>query len=505
MRTSRRRFLQNALGVSAAALAGGALEALFARARADAAADSIAAGAAPRRLEAWEARGYGPLVPDRAGVLDQPAGFQYRAFSTAVQGRTDDARFSSKLPNGEWVPCRHDGMGAFEGPAGITILVRNHEVDLDHTPWVDHARVRPYDPLGGGGTTTLWIDRDRHVVKAFPSLSGTVRNCAGGVTPWGSWLTCEECVYLPGEKSPVNRDHTPLVSKRHGYVFEVDAHAQELVDPAPILPMGRFYHEACAVDPATGYVYLTEDRNDGVLYRFRPAVLEGGRRTVADMKPGDLAKGGTLEALRLVGRPQAKTQNWENPYAFKPGERHRVAWVGIENLDPDMDEERDPRDENPDPLKRSARTAATSTRAQAFANGAAQFARVEGITYGRRALYWCCTDGGPAGAGQVWKLDLVRQEVSLVVEPDDLSKLDGPDNLTVAPNGDLIVCEDGTAEDYVVGVTPNGRLYRLARNAYNDVEFAGACFSPDGGTLFVNIQDPGITFAIWGPWSGREA
>ena len=115
----------------------------------------------------------------------------------------------------------------------------------------------------------------------FPSLSGTVRNCAGGVTPWGSWLTCEECVYLPGEKDVMNHDFTPKVSKRHGYVFEVDAHAEELVDPAPILPMGRFYHEACAVDPVTGFVYLTEDRNDGVLYRFRPAVLESGKRTVA--------------------------------------------------------------------------------------------------------------------------------------------------------------------------------------------------------------------------------
>lgn len=505
---SRRRFLRAAMAASASALSTGALEALFARARA-AGADSSAAGSAAlargSRLPAWKAEGYGPLVADPAGLLDLPEGFQYRAFSSAVVGTTGDPRFSQKLSNGDWVPCRHDGMAAFPGPNGMTILVRNHEVDLDHRPWVDEKRERPYDPMTGGGTTTLWVDAERRLVKSFASLSGTSRNCAGGPTPWGTWLTCEECVYLPGASDPRNKDLTPQVSKRHGYVFEVDSRAEGLVDPQPILPMGRFYHEACAVDPATGYVYMTEDRNDGVIYRYRPDVLAGGGRKPHELASGDLAKGGVLEALRLVGRPQAKTQNWENPTGYLPGQRWPIAWVPIANRDPDMDEERDPRDENPDPMKRRGRTAAGSTRAQAFAAGAAQFARVEGITYGRRALWWCCTDGGMAGAGQVWKLDLVRGEVSLVVEPDDLSKLDGPDNLTVAPNGDLIVCEDGTADDFVVGITPAGRLYHLAHNGYNDVEFAGACFSPDGRTLFVNIQDPGVTFAVWGPWEKRVA
>jgi secreted PhoX family phosphatase len=276
------------------------------------------------------------------------------------------------------------------------------------------------------------------------------------------------------------------------------------VDPQPILAMGRFYHEACAVDPATGYVYMSEDRNDGALYRYRPDAMKG-KRNAYDLEVGDLAKGGTLEALRIFGMPHAKTQNWENPGLFTPRRPFEVAWVPIENRDPDMDMERDPRDEEHEPLKRRGRTASTSIRAQAFGEGAAQFARVEGITYGRRALYWCCTNGGPAGAGQVWKFDLLRSELSLVVEPDDATRLDGPDNLTVAPNGDLIICEDGIDDDYVVGVTPNGKLYRLARNATGPVELAGACFSPDGRTLFVNVQDPGITFAIWGPWETRGA
>ena len=495
MNLSRRQFLRTAAAASASALSSGALEALFAR----------AAGAqGTRDSRSWRAAGYGPLVADPAGLLDLPAGFQYRAFSTARRGTTADARFSQKLPNGDFVPCMHDGMGAFAGPSGLTVLVRNHEVGLGDSPGVDPRRERPYDLAAHGGTTTLWVDAERKLVRSFASLSGTVRNCSGGATPWGSWLTCEECTYMPGEADSVNHDRTPLVTKRHGYVFEVDASAQELVEPRPIVAMGRFYHEACAVDPATGFVYLSEDRDDGCLYRYRPDVLADGKRKPSEIKVGDLARGGKLEALRLLGRPQAKTQNWENPMGFRPGRRWRVAWVPIPDTDPHMDMERDPRGEEPEPLKRSGRTARTSIRAQAFEAGAAQFARVEGMAYGRRALYWCCTNGGMAGAGQVWKLDLIRGEVSLVVEPDDLSRLDGPDNIVVAPNGDLVVCEDGSAEDYVVGITPAGKLYQLARNATGEVELAGACFAPDGQTMFVNVQDPGITFAVWGPWGARN-
>jgi secreted PhoX family phosphatase len=166
--------------------------------------------------------------------------------------------------------------------------------------------------------------------------------------------------------------------------------------------------------------------------------------------------------------------------------------------------ERDPTDPEPDPLKKRERVAPTSTRAQGFALGCAQFARTEGITIQKRVLFFCCTNGGRARLGQVWRYDIARQALSLVIEPNDQSLVDGPDNITPAPNGDLIVCEDGIAVDYVLGITPHGRVYQLARNAYNDREFAGACFSPDGRTLFVNVQEPGITFAIWGPWGKRR-
>ena len=488
---SRRRFLRTSAAATAALFSSAALEGTLAR---------IARGVSQR------AEGYGPLVPDPKQLLDLPAGFDYVAFSTSAHSSGADSAFQQTLANGDPVPCRHDGMGAFAGPNGTTILVRNHEVDPEHGLGVDPRRVRPWDPLGKGGTTTLWVDRERRLTRSFASLSGTFRNCAGGVTPWGSWLTCEECTYTPGPPSAESFDQRPDVSKRHGYVFEVPAAAENLVEPAPILGMGRFYHEAVAVDAATGHVYLSEDRDDGLLYRYRPAVLEAGHVKPGQMKPGDLAKGGTLEALRITGRPQEKTQNWQGgETAFVPGRAFKVEWVAIPNLDPDVDMERDPTDvTEPDPLKKRARTSPRSIRAQGFALGATQFARVEGMTAAGRHIYFCATSGGALLAGQVWKLDCARQELSLVVEPNDRALLEGPDNLVVAPNGDLIVCEDGRGDDFAVGITRDGRLYRIARNAHNDEEFAGACFSPDGHTLFVNIQEPGITLAIRGPWSRRH-
>ncbi|HYM81079.1 MAG TPA: alkaline phosphatase PhoX [Candidatus Limnocylindria bacterium] len=488
---TRRRFLETSAAASAGLLASGALETLFAR---------LAAG------QQSEARGYGALVPDRKGLLDLPEGFTYRLLSSAMLGTVSDPRFSQRLTSGEPVPARHDGMAAFPGRAGVTVLVRNHELEPGHTPAVDPGSRRRYDPLGTGGTTTLWVNGNRELVRSFASLSGTFRNCAGGVTPWGSWLTAEECTYLPGPADTQVHDLRPDVARRHGYVFEVDARAERLVEPAPIVALGRFYHEALAVDPNTGFVYQTEDRKDGLIYRFRPELVTRRRKRPRDLRAGDLAQGGVLEALRIVDLPSVRTQNWEDgDPIFLQGRRYPVDWVAITDSDPDMDMERDPQDEEDDRLKRRARTAASSTRAQGLRLGAAQFARNEGMAYQRGAIYFCATNGGKARAGQVWRLDVRRQTLTLAYEPNDVAVLDGPDNILPAPNGDLIVCEDGRDEQFVLGITSAGSFYRLARNAYNQSEFAGACFSPDGRTMFVNIQDPGMTFAIWGPWSRRKA
>jgi len=495
MRISRRQFLRHSAVAGAAFLVSGAFDLALAR---------IAHGART------QAPGFGPLANDPAGALDLPAGFQYRALSTSIIGRTDDARFNQRLSNGDPVPARHDGMAAFAGDDGITVLVRNHELDPGDVPGVRVDPQHPYDPLGTGGTTTLWIDADRKVVRSFASLSGTFRNCAGGPTPWGSWLSAEECTYMPGPVDRVSQDRRPDVSRPHGYVFEVDAHATGLVAPVPIRAMGRFYHEALAVDPETGDVYLTEDRGDGLLYRYTPDVIARGERKPSEMRAGHLAMGGRLEAMRVPLMPSLRTQNWGPPGpAIVPGQRFDFDWVGIPEVEPDIDEEvtrtlararvgsADPRGH------RDVRTAPGSTRAQGFALGCTQFARAEGITYHSGSLYVCCTSGGAGQCGQVWRVNLRTRQLSLVIEASNRDVLDGPDNLCPTPWGDLVICEDGVDTDRVLGLTPEGAVYEIARNAYNKEEFAGACFSPDGRTLFVNRQEPGVTYAIWGPWGTR--
>ncbi len=419
--------------------------------------------------------GYGDLVPDPGKILDLPKGFSYTVIS----------RVGEEMSDGLLVPGLHDGTGAFAGPDGLTILVRNHEISPEHGPvsafgpkWERIAKVASdhlYD-IGGphpapGGTTTLVYDtRTRTLKKHFLSLAGTLQNCAGGITPWGSWLTCEETTATKCD----------LYAEDHGFVFEVPAAADSgLVRPVPIKPMGRFKHEAVAIDPRTGIVYLTEDLGDGVLYRYIPA------------KPGNLLAGGRLQALCVRERDGLDTYNHKGTPAIRPGEPMSTRWIDLEDvLSPD-----------------------DSLRKQAHSKGAARFARNEGVWFGDRAFFFSATIGGIAGMGQVWKYSPSPDEgtagedkspgrLELFCEPNDGEVLKNCDNLTVSPWGDLFICEDpvGPGRGGLVGVTPDGRPYRFARNRMNTSELTGACFSPDRTTLFVNIQHPGLTLAITGPW-----
>ncbi|NJM95335.1 MAG: DUF839 domain-containing protein, partial [Acaryochloridaceae cyanobacterium CSU_5_19] len=280
---------------------------------------------------------YGPLIRDPQGMLDLPRGFQYRILS----------REGQKMSDGFPVPAKHDGMAAFAGPQRTTILVRNHELGSDQSPAVQG--VNPYDPKSKGGTTTLVIDRDRKLLRDYASLTGTTRNCGGGATPWGSWISCEENTDTP--------ESEPAVSKRHGYAFEVPSQATGPIQPQPLIAMGRFYREAVAVDPKTGIVYQTEDREDGLFYRFIPH------------RPGQLQAGGLLEALKIKGKPQAITKK-----GFPVGKSWPVEWVPIDNPDPDTD----------------------SIRQEGFAKGAAQFMRGEGSLFGakRRIASFAAPSGG---------------------------------------------------------------------------------------------------------------
>ncbi len=445
----------------------GAVAAGFAGLRHVLAADSAKTG------PALHAGRYGELIADPQRIIDLPRDFRYQVFSRA--GETMD--------DGLLVPPSHDGMAAFPGPGGKTILVRNHEVSVgedstgafgDHNvlaknfPW-DRFYDAGHEKLAAlGGTTTLVYDtRSQRLEQHSLSLAGTVRNCAGGATPWMSWITCEETVMRSAD--PLARDH--------GYAFEVPAIAGIEVFPAvPLKAMGRFNHEAVAVHARSGIVYQTEDRGDGLLYRFIPN------------ERGKLASGGRLQALALRDKKSADARNWESDLVSR-GEPLAVHWVDIENLESPQDD----------------------LRYQGSGRGAAVFARGEGMWANGDEIYFASTDGGVKRGGQIWRYVASPYEgtaeerrkpatLELFLEPNDTNLLECADNLTIAPWGDLVICEDGSGVDHVVGVTPEGEIYKLGRNAMDDGEFAGAVFSPDGGTLFVNIQNPGLTLAITGPW-----
>jgi len=455
---SRRSFLKGAI---ATGLAFGGLAAFYAdRLRAD--------KYMPGKV------GYGPLVEDPAGVLSLPKGFHYKLLSAAGEDMSD----------GLILPGRPDAMAAFPGVGGKVVVVRNHELtsgDTDVSPFgedesrfslIDPARLYDAGVPGGrqlGGTTTFVFNPEsREIEKQFLSLGGTLLNCAGGLTPWGSWLSCEETTRRAGSDRLVD----------HGYIFEVPADAESgLVNPIPLKAMGRFEHEAAAVDPRTGIVYLTEDQRDSLFYRFIPE------------KPGDLAAGGRLQALAVKERKSLDTTNHDEQ-TVGLGQTLEIYWVDLE----------DP--ESPD----------DSLRARGRAEGAAVFVRGEGLWYGNDSAYFTTTEGGGQQIGQIWRYQPSPQEgmtgeaatpgrLTLFVEPNDASLMDMCDNLTVAPWGDLIVCEDGNLTDYIRGVTPKGELYTLARNDASHSEFAGACFTPDGQTLLVNMQTDQLTVAIWGPWA----
>ena len=441
------------------------------------------AAASPPVARAADAReiGIGPLRPDPGELLDLPDGFSYRVVSKS--GDTMDDGFK--------VPPAHDGMAAFPGHDGRVILVCNHEMPpafpeysafgtgFDALP--DNIKERVYDhgsgtsPGVGGTTTTVYTPRTGHTERQHLSLAGTELNCAGGPTPWGSWLSCEECFESPG--TDFSRGRLITRDEKHGYVFEVPAGETGLAEPIPIKAMGRFEHEACAVHEPSGIVYMTEDRPNSLFYRYVPEV------------PGRLQEGGRLQALAIAGRPSQKLHNWTGDRAIDIGESLPTRWIDLEDVDP----------------------AENDLRLRGAAAGAAIFARGEGLCVAGDAFAFTCTIGGRLRLGQVFMYQPSPLEghdgekerpgqLTLLAEAGDESLLRNADNLTMSPWGDLVVCEDTSGHCGLVGIQPDGSLYQLADNVYSNSELAGVCFAPDGKTLFVNIQYPGTTLAITGPW-----
>lgn len=428
------------------------------------------------------------LVP--AGPeLALPPGFSYKTFGW----------FGSAMSDGFLTPPIHDGMGVYPAPNGNYRIVRNHELGEGNDIPAGSVIGNPataYDRKSPGGTTTLEVTPDGELVDHFISLNGTNTNCAGAETPWGTWLTMEETV------TGVNAG----CKKPHGYVFEVKAMANGAVRKQPIKAMGRMLHEAGAVDDETGVVYMTEDEGPDGFYRFVPNTY------------GKLKEGGALQMLKVVGEPKYNTIRGQ-----VVGQELPVRWVPIDDPDP-----------------ANAEDDASAVFKLGRAKGAAKFLGGEGATWvpQNNAVVFGSSDGGDAGLGQVWqyKPTIRRGEIDergilkLLYESTSEDDLDGPDNMGTSPSGAVLIAEDGDeTSNFVRALMPDGSLINVAENlvgvqlhyieasgkiydptvpddgasagdGIGHAEFAGPRFSPDGKWLFVNVQVPGITCAITGPW-----
>jgi secreted PhoX family phosphatase len=398
------------------------------------------------------------------------------------------------MSDGVITPGRHDGMAAFRAGPSRYRLVRNHEVNGPVGAFGSHAKA--YDTMAGGGTTTVEVNRHAAKVESWVSCNGTQMNCAGGGTPWGSWLTCEETVNGPDVGPDFTGADNSLLERRHGYVFDVPSEwgPGEHRTPVPIRAAGRFAHEAVDIDPSSGFLYETED-NFGFpsgFYRYRAPQNP--------MQVGELRDGGTLEMLKVRG-----IDNAELDHDQAPGVTYDVEWVTIDEPDTTF------------PAGTTNDQAIRFVGDQGRAKGAAIFSRLEGIFFDSGKVYLVSTQGGdtPAGEpgpsggygrgyGQLWVYDTARERLTLLFESPSRTVLELPDNLCISPQKSSLLCEDGPIENFLRGVTPAGGIFDFALNAIErreGEEFAGATFTPDGKVLFVNIQaSSGLTFAIWGPW-----
>jgi uncharacterized protein len=442
-------------------------------------------------------RPFPPLVDDPEGILALPEEFSYAVVTHA--GKTT-------LRTGEVTPSNHDGTAVFEAGRSRLRLIQNHELSAGAALGVPHVVGTVYDPqaLSAGGCTVIETDRRGRNLGEWVGISGTLVNCAGGPTPWGTWLTCEETELKAGTAWSAN-GRSGVYEKDHGYVFEVFADGQTL--PRPIKAFGRYAHEALAVDPSRTRVYLSEDASNpnGLFYRWTAPRGVRLRAGIADQL-SDTA--GTLEAMAILMPDGSVLPDVAYLTSAQLGRPFPVKWVTVP--------------------ERDGRT--TSVRKQ-FTGEITRGKKFEGV-YGTDEgvyvvnSYAFNTADLPADAvkhdGMVWFHSYRDQTITLVTyfphrtttesgaaPRYDGVVFDGPDNVTVTPWGTLILAEDGVGASHVLSAVPGGPTYAVARNQLNIgteaepeySEFTGPTFSSDGKVLFVNIQTPGLTLAVTGPWS----
>ncbi|MEJ1112244.1 MULTISPECIES: alkaline phosphatase PhoX [unclassified Kribbella] len=429
-------------------------------------------------------RPFPPLMDDPDGILALPPGFKYRIVTRAGE---------TKLKTGQLTPGAHDGTAVFGTGQKNYLLIQNHEIGSNNALGVPQIEGTVYDTGVGsaGGCTVISVDRDGTNLGEWVGISGTLTNCAGGHTPWGTWLTCEET------ESKANGT-TRL--KDHGYVFEVWGDGKT-AHPVPLKALGRYAHEACAIDKDRNHIYLSEDASgpNGLFYRWSaPAGYKLGPNSWQDLADVGF---GTLEAMAILGddgKPIPDVAYLTSAQLLRP---FRVAWVPV----PDRDA-----------VSVSCRKQFTDDKVTRGKKFEGVFGTDEGV-YVVNSYAEAGTTDLPGDAvphdGMVWFYNYRARTIQLVTYfPDNAAadkgsearyddyNFDSPDNVTVTPWGSLVLAEDGNASSHVLSSTPGGPTYAIARNMLNDSEFAGPAFSDDGKVLFVNLQSPGITFAITGPW-----
>ena len=310
-----------------------------------------------------------------------------------------------------------DGGACFATEGGGWIYVSNSEVSL----------------LGGVGA--IAFAKDGQVLDTYSILKNTSRNCSGGATPWGTWLSCEE----------INA----------GRVWECDPGGQKEAVVRPAL--GVFNHEAVAVDEVSQYLYLTEDKKDGCLYRF-----------IADRqhKNGfpDLSSG-RLEVASMSNNDTASEEGILN-------------WLPI-----------------PDPSAKRLETRYQEPAAKKFNGG-------EGIAYFDGKIIFTTK-----GDNRVWSYNTNTKEIEILYDIKDTLTpiLSGVDNVTVSQQGDIYVAED-SGDLQVVVIAKNGAIFPVAQlEGHDESEVAGLAFSPDGKRLYFSSQrgtngspGGGITYEIRG-------
>ncbi len=428
-------------------------------------------------------RPFPPLMDDPKGLLALPPGFKYTVVTRAGE---------TMLKSGQPTPGAHDGTAVF-GTGRNYLLIQNHEIGSTNALGVPQIEGTVYDSGVGsaGGCTVIATDRDGNNLGEWVGISGTLTNCAGGPTPWGTWMTCEETE---------NKANGTTRLKDHGYVFEVWGDG-ETAHPVPLKALGRYAHEALAVDRDKAHIYLSEDASgpNGLFYRWAaPAGYRLGKNSWEDLADVNF---GTLEAMAILGddgKPIPDVAYLTSAQLLRP---FRVAWVPV----PDRDA-----------VSVSCRKQFTDDQVTRGKKFEGVFGTDEGV-YVVNSYAEAGTTDLPGDAvphdGMVWFYNYKAKTIQLVTYfPDNAAadtgsaakyddfNFDSPDNVTVTPWGSLVLAEDGNASSHVLSATPGGPAYAIARNQLNESEFTGPAFSADGKVLFVNIQTPGITLAITGPW-----